>query len=92
MRVFLKFAKKGLARSEERVMKFSVLASGSTGNSFFIESKNSKLLVDAGLSGKQIEKLLEEVGVNAADLDAILITHEHSDHIKGVGVLALLWK
>ncbi len=88
MRVFLKFAKKGLARSEERVMKFSVLASGSTGNSFFIESKNSKLLVDAGLSGKQIEKLLEEVGVNAADLDAILITHEHSDHIKGVGVLA----
>ncbi|CEH32582.1 MBL fold metallo-hydrolase [Aneurinibacillus migulanus] len=69
-------------------MRFSVLASGSTGNSFFIESKNSKVLVDAGLSGKQIEKLLEEAGVNAADLDAILITHEHSDHIKGVGVLA----
>jgi phosphoribosyl 1,2-cyclic phosphodiesterase len=69
-------------------MKFSVLASGSTGNSFYIESKNNKLLVDAGLSGKQVEKLLEEAGRTAADLDAILITHEHSDHIKGVGVLA----
>ncbi|WP_027415047.1 MBL fold metallo-hydrolase [Aneurinibacillus terranovensis] len=69
-------------------MKFSVLASGSTGNSFFIESKDSKLLVDAGLSGKQIEGLLAEVDRNAADLDAILITHEHKDHIKGVGVLA----
>jgi phosphoribosyl 1,2-cyclic phosphodiesterase len=69
-------------------MKFSVLASGSTGNSFFIESNNSKLLVDAGLSGKQIESLMQEVGVNPAELDGILITHEHSDHIKGVGVLA----
>jgi phosphoribosyl 1,2-cyclic phosphodiesterase len=69
-------------------MKFSVLASGSTGNSFFIESKDSKVLVDAGLSGKQVQGLLAEVGQDAEDLDAILITHEHKDHIKGVGVLA----
>lgn len=69
-------------------MKCSVLASGSTGNSFYIEGKSGKVLVDAGLSGKQIEKLLEEAGANASELDAILITHEHSDHIKGVGVMA----
>lgn len=69
-------------------MKFSVLASGSTGNAFYIESEETRLLVDAGLSGKQIEGLLEQIGRSARDLNGILITHEHSDHIRGVGVLA----
>lgn len=69
-------------------MKFSVLASGSTGNAFYIESEETRLLVDAGLSGKQIEGLLEQIGKSARDLDGILITHEHSDHVRGVGVLA----
>lgn len=69
-------------------MRFSVLASGSTGNAFYIESGETKLLVDAGLSGIQIEKLFAEINVDPKDLTGMLVTHEHSDHIKGVGVLA----
>src|SRR5690625_1675070 len=67
---------------------FSVLASGSTGNSFYIEAEETKLLVDAGLSGKQVEKALNEIDRNPDDLSGILVSHEHTDHIKGVGVLA----
>lgn len=66
----------------------SVLASGSTGNATYIETPRTKLLVDAGLSGKRVEDLLKGIDREAKDLDAILVTHEHSDHIKGVGVLA----
>ena len=69
-------------------MRFSILASGSSGNSILIETERTKVLIDAGLSGKQIEGRLQGVGVNPTSLDAILVTHEHSDHIKGVGVLA----
>lgn len=69
-------------------MRFSVIASGSTGNSFYIETEKVRLLVDAGLSGKQIEAGLKKIGVDPSTLDALLVTHEHSDHIKGVGVLA----
>src|SRR5690625_2809757 len=68
--------------------RFSVLASGSTGNAFYIESEQEKLLVDAGLSGKQIDRLLGEVGVDPTTLTGILVTHEHSDHIKGLGIIA----
>lgn len=73
-------------------MKFSVLASGSTGNAFYIESEETRLLVDAGLSGKQIEGLMEQIGRSASDLNGILITHEHSDHVRGVGVMARRYK
>ncbi len=69
-------------------MRFSVLASGSTGNSILVETDQTKILIDAGLSGKQIEAKLNEVQVDPRSLDAILVTHEHSDHIKGVGVMA----
>jgi phosphoribosyl 1,2-cyclic phosphodiesterase len=69
-------------------MKFSVLASGSTGNASYIESGQARILVDAGLSGKQIEQRLKEIGVHPSSLTAILISHEHIDHVKGVGVLA----
>jgi phosphoribosyl 1,2-cyclic phosphodiesterase len=69
-------------------MKFSILASGSSGNSIIVETDQTRVLIDAGLSGKQIEAQLKEVGVDPKSLDAILVTHEHSDHIKGVGVLA----
>ena len=68
--------------------KYSILASGSSGNSFYLETPKKKILVDAGLSGKKITSLLSEINRKPEDLDAILITHEHSDHIHGVGVLA----
>lgn len=69
-------------------LRFSVLASGSTGNAFYIESEKEKLLVDAGLSGKQMDKLLNEVRIDPTKLTGILVTHEHSDHIKGLGIMA----
>lgn len=68
--------------------KFVTLASGSSGNSSFIEHKGVKVLVDAGFSGKKIQDLLEKVGEKASDLDAIFLTHEHNDHSQGAGVLS----
>lgn len=72
----------------DKGFKYSILASGSTGNSFYLETPQKRLLIDAGLTGKKITSLLAEIDRKPEDLDAILITHEHSDHIKGVGVLA----
>ncbi len=66
----------------------SVLSSGSSGNSIYISGGKSSILIDAGLSGKEIERRLSKIGVSADSLDAILVTHEHSDHIHGVGVLS----
>lgn len=68
---------------------FCPLASGSKGNSIFLGTPRLKLLIDAGLSGKATKEKLAEIGVDVHDLDAILITHEHSDHIQGLRVLAL---
>ena len=64
------------------------IASGSSGNCIYIGSDNTHVLVDAGISNKRIEMGLNDLGLNARELDGILITHEHSDHIKGLGVLA----
>ncbi len=72
--------------------KISVLASGSSGNSLYVESGQKKILVDAGLSGKKITGLLAQIDRKPEDLDAILVTHEHRDHIHGVGVLARKYK
>ena len=69
-------------------MKVSILASGSTGNCTYIEDNKKKILVDAGLTGKKIVTNLEKIGVDIKDIDALLVTHEHIDHIKGVRVLA----
>lgn len=69
-------------------MRFSVLASGSTGNAFYIEHGDAKLLIDAGLSGRKLEQLFSQIGANMEELTGILVTHEHSDHIKGLGVVA----
>lgn len=69
-------------------LRFSILASGSTGNAMIIDNGEIKLLIDAGLSAKKIEKLLDGQGISAKQLDGILVTHEHADHIQGLGVLS----
>ena len=68
-------------------MRFTVLGSGSTGNAVLISSERTNVLIDAGLSAKEILRRLAAVGVDPGDLDAILITHEHSDHAGGLRVL-----
>ena len=73
-------------------MHFSVLASGSTGNAFFVETEDHAFLVDAGLSGKAMAGLFSEIGRDMSKLTGILVTHEHSDHIKGIGVVARKYK
>ncbi|MFH1490645.1 MAG: MBL fold metallo-hydrolase, partial [Pseudomonadota bacterium] len=69
-------------------MRFSVLASGSGGNACYIETVHAGILVDAGLSGRELIRRLEMIGVKPEDLNAIFITHEHADHMKGAGPLA----
>lgn len=69
-------------------IKFTTLASGSAGNSVYIGTPNTKILIDAGISGTKIENSLSSINVSIKDIDAIFITHEHHDHIEGVGVLS----
>ncbi|KNZ41947.1 MBL fold metallo-hydrolase [Acetobacterium bakii] len=69
-------------------MKFCSLYSGSSGNSLFISNNETKLLVDAGLSGIKIQNALKTIGENPSEICGILVTHEHSDHIHGLGVLS----
>ena len=64
------------------------LYSGSSGNALFVATEKVRLLVDAGLSGKAIVSALTAIGVDPNSLHGILVTHEHSDHAKGVGVLS----
>src|SRR5574342_1257287 len=73
-------------------LKMSVLASGSTGNAIYVEAEEQSFLIDAGLSGKQMEGLFKQIDRKIDDLSAIFVTHEHSDHIKGIGVLARKYK
>ncbi|MEJ9281958.1 MBL fold metallo-hydrolase [Ureibacillus thermosphaericus] len=73
-------------------MRFSVLASGSTGNAIYVETDEHAFLVDVGLSGKKMEQLFAKIGRDMKNLSGILVTHEHSDHIKGLGVVARKYK
>ncbi len=69
-------------------MRISVLGSGSSGNSIFLQAGNTRLLVDAGFSGRSLAERLGTIGVEAENIDAIVVTHEHGDHTSGIGVYA----
>jgi phosphoribosyl 1,2-cyclic phosphodiesterase len=69
-------------------MRFSVLASGSGGNACYVEANGARILIDAGLSGRRVLERLKRLGVDPSRLDALVITHEHIDHIRGAGPLA----
>ncbi len=72
----------------DSVMRFSVLGSGSKGNCTYVESQGKALLIDAGFSGIEIQRRLDNIGVDINTIQALLVTHEHGDHISGVGVLS----
>lgn len=70
------------------MIKFASLFSGSSGNCIFIGTDKTRILIDAGLSGIAIMSALKSIGEDPCNIDGILVTHEHSDHIKGVGVMS----
>lgn len=69
-------------------MRLVSIASGSSGNCIYIGSDNTHILIDAGISTRRIEKALAEIGVSMRDLSGVFVTHEHSDHICGLGVMS----
>ena len=69
-------------------MLFSPLCSGSSGNASFVDAGGVRLLVDAGVPGRRMKELMDMIDVAPETLNAILVTHEHSDHVAGVGVLS----
>lgn len=70
------------------MIKFCSIFSGSSGNCLFINSNHTKILIDAGVSCKKISEGLENVGTSITDIDAILVTHEHSDHVQSIGTIS----
>ncbi|CAM3074256.1 MBL fold metallo-hydrolase [Paenibacillus sediminis] len=69
-------------------IRFTVLSSGSTGNATVVANESATVLIDAGLSARRIDELMKERDLSGEQIDAILVTHEHSDHIKGLGAVA----
>ena len=70
------------------MFNFCSLYSGSSGNCLFLQTSNTKILIDAGESAKKISSALSSIEVDPTDIDAILVTHEHSDHVKGLGTFS----
>lgn len=70
------------------MFNFCSLYSGSSGNSLFVETANTKILIDAGVSSKKIETALNDINIDPKTLDGILVTHEHIDHVQGLGTLS----
>ena len=70
------------------MFNFCSLYSGSSGNSLYVETENTRLLIDAGVSSKKIELALTNLDVDPSSINGILVTHEHSDHVQGLGTFA----
>lgn len=70
------------------MLEFATLCSGSSGNATFVRGGNTRVIVDIGCTASKLTAHLQEIGVNPHEIDGIFITHEHSDHIKGVSVFA----
>ena len=70
------------------MLNFCSIYSGSSGNCLFVNSNHTKILVDAGVSCKKVCEGLEKIGYSIQDVDAILVTHEHSDHVQGIGTVS----
>ncbi len=69
-------------------MRFESIASGSSGNCIYVGTEETHVLIDAGISGKRVEEGLKSAGLSGKDIKGIFVTHEHIDHIQGLGVLA----
>ena len=69
-------------------LRFATIASGSSGNCIYVGTESTNILIDAGLSGVKIERGLKSLNLDAAAIDAVFVTHEHIDHVNGVGVLS----
>ena len=69
-------------------MKLCSIASGSSGNCIYVGSAETSVLIDAGISGCRVAEGLHSLDLDVKDMDAILVTHEHSDHVRGLGILA----
>lgn len=70
------------------MLEFCSLYSGSSGNSLLVKTENTNILIDAGVSSKKIETALNSINIDPSSLDGILITHEHTDHVQGLGTFA----
>ena len=73
-------------------MKVCVLSSGSKGNSTYVETKNHKILIDIGTSSSYVEKALKDINIDPKDIDILLITHSHVDHVNGLRVFCKKYK
>ena len=69
-------------------MKLCSIRSGSRGNAILVYTEKTRILVDCGISGKMAESGMREIGIEPETLSAILVTHEHQDHISGIGVMS----
>lgn len=73
-------------------IKFCPIASGSSGNCIYVGTKETNILIDAGISGIRISEGLKRINVAPEDIDAVFVTHDHSDHVKGAGIFSRKFK
>src|SRR5690606_28108109 len=76
-----------MERTSRQLRRVCVLASGSSGNATFVRLGSTRLLVDVGLSMKALRARLDDIGESTADLAAVVLTHEHTDHVSGLPAL-----